>query len=417
MMYDELYSYWYNSLTSAFFRLSQELGRKLEDSLASPEQLSAELPKLFDKLVDNGFLVSDDCDELELIRKKNEKSVHSKNYFLIIMPTLNCNYKCWYCIQSHVPSSMSVETMERLKRHLDYMIDEQKITSLTIDWFGGEPFMYYKKVVEPLSRYAAAKCADAGIPFLNGATTNGYFITNEMSLQFKELEFNRFQITLDGNKEFHDKVKYQQGCLSAFDHVLKNIARILINNENAQIVLRINYTHETLTKDIVNQVNSIIPQNLRDRVIVCPRKVWQEEVDKSFGKVLKGVIDEFALSGYKVQRFEPVTDFVPCYTSRKYYNAVVYNGNVVKCTACNDLYEDDPLGVLLADGKIQWRDGVDLQYQQKTFENPRCLACKRLPACMGLCAKNHLRGATYCKYEAVDEDFEKSVVDWIKSQY
>ena len=417
VMYDESYSYWYNSLCFSFFRLSKELGKKVESLLPSPDVIKEDIPTFYENLVNKGFLVQDDCDELAIIRERNEASVNDKNYFLIIMPTLNCNYKCWYCIQSHIPSSMSDETIDRLKKHIDYMVDEEKITSLTIDWFGGEPFMYYKRVVEPLSRYAVEKCAQAGITFHNGATTNGYFITSEVSAQFPALNFERFQITLDGNKEFHDKVKFQTGCVSTFDHVLRNISRLLKNSAKSEVLLRINYTHDCLTTDIVEQVNAMVEPELRKRVIVCPRKVWQENVDKSFTSVLEDVLAAFSDSGYMVQHFSPATNYVPCYTSRKYYNAISYNGNVSKCTACNDIYEENPLGILQPDGRITWRDGFDIRYQVRSFENPRCLACKRLPACMGLCARDHLLGATHCKYDAIDVDFEKSVMNFIKSQY
>ena len=156
------------------------------------------------------FIIDDDVDEINVIRKCHQEAVHSKDYFLIILPTLNCNFKCWYCIQEHIPSVMNPETFETLKRHIDYMIEEEKISSLHIDWFGGEPFMYFKKIIEPLSRYAIQKCEQHNIPFMNSATTNGYFINSDVSSLLTDLKFKQFQITLDGEKVFHDKVKFMK---------------------------------------------------------------------------------------------------------------------------------------------------------------------------------------------------------------
>lgn len=85
----------------------------------------------------NGFLMEDEIDELKIIRQNNELSIHNKDYFLIILPTLNCNFSCWYCIQNHIPSKISTDTLENIMKHIDFMIEKKEITSLHLDWFGG----------------------------------------------------------------------------------------------------------------------------------------------------------------------------------------------------------------------------------------------------------------------------------------
>ncbi|MDE6269345.1 MAG: radical SAM protein, partial [Muribaculaceae bacterium] len=298
ILYSDSHSYWYNTLTHSFFRLSKGLGEKIEGLSGDIEQLREAAPTYFEKLVNFGFVVEDDFDELEALRLRHRESVNKKDYFLIILPTLNCNYSCWYCIQDHISSVMSEETMESIKRHIEYMIDVEKIESLHLEWFGGEPFMFFNRVVEPLSRFALELCEKKGIPFRNGATTNGYFISNEIIPQLKELKFVQFQITLDGEKQFHDKVKFTKGCESTFEHVLRNINDILVSNEDTTMILRINYTHETLTPKIVEQVNQFISESVRKRVVITPKKVWQENTDKDFGPTLIEIKNLFRQSGY-----------------------------------------------------------------------------------------------------------------------
>lgn len=41
---------------------------------------------------------------------------------------------------------MSDETIERVKKHIDYLVKEQKVKSIHIEWFGGEPFMYMNQM-------------------------------------------------------------------------------------------------------------------------------------------------------------------------------------------------------------------------------------------------------------------------------
>ncbi len=417
LLYDSGYGYWYNALSGGYFRLSEPVSRKLSGLLGAPDEIKEVSETLFDKLVNNGFLVSNDTDEIQIIRQKHHEAVHSKHYFLIVLPTLNCNFKCWYCIQDHVPSRMSPKTFDAIKRHIEYMIAEQKIESLHLDWFGGEPFMYFDQVIKPLSEFAIAKCEEYGIPFINGSTTNGYFIDERIADTLTDLKFTQFQITLDGDKEHHDKVKFMNGCDSAFDYVLTNIDRFLTKNPGIQMFLRINYTHDTLSSNIVDDVNRHIRAGNRNRVVITPKKVWQENVDKNFTDVIVDILDRFSESGYRVSRRDICRTFTPCYVNTEFYNAINFNGHVVKCTACDDLYLKQPKGILLDNGHIQWNDDYDKKCIEPTFENDRCLSCKKLPNCMGLCPRNHMAGMTGCKYNSIDEDFEKSLLDFLINEY
>ena len=90
------------------------------------------------------------------------------------------------------------------------MINVEKIKSLHLDWFGGEPFLYFNEIISPISLYAQQLCIKAGIPFSIHSTTNGFFLSNEVIDKCSSLDFKHFQITLDGNKKFHDKVKFQK---------------------------------------------------------------------------------------------------------------------------------------------------------------------------------------------------------------
>ncbi|GET30781.1 hypothetical protein [Prolixibacter sp. SD074] len=69
--------------------------------------------------------------------------------------------------------------IEKVKNHLEYMIREEHISSLHIEWFGGEPFMYFEKVIVDISKYAIQLCDNANIPFTNTATTNGWYLQPE----------------------------------------------------------------------------------------------------------------------------------------------------------------------------------------------------------------------------------------------
>ena len=84
--YDDQYSYWFNTLHRTFFRLSRELGHKLEGFSANLASLKSECYDIYKKLVNSGFIVPRNTNELELFKQENSKAIHSKDYFLIVLP-------------------------------------------------------------------------------------------------------------------------------------------------------------------------------------------------------------------------------------------------------------------------------------------------------------------------------------------
>ena len=415
----ETFSYWFNGIEHTFFKLPLNLGRKikglLEKDMSSLEQLNI---AFWNKLIDKGFILNDDIDELNIIRKRYDAAVESKDYMLVVLPTLDCNFKCWYCIQNHLPSQMSVETLEKVKAHIDYMIKEEQITSLQLEWFGGEPFMYFKEIVKPLCKYAKQKCKETQIPFYSSATTNGYYLKPEIHKDLADLDFKCFQITLDGSKDTHDKVKFQEGCDSSFQHVLKNINGLLNNSKDINILLRINYTQENLNSIIVQQIDELISKSNRKRITIFPKKVWQEKRDLKMYDKVEEIMSLFEKSNYEVTKLDVVLNYIPCYANRKYYNGINYNGNIVKCTASDDLFTKEPPGKLNENGSITWRKGFLENYYKKRFENPTCLKCKYLPICMGRCPQNYAGNDTfYCKLKSVNINIENAIVNYIDYMY
>mgnify|MGYP000717328094 CR=1 FL=1 len=97
---------------------------------------------------------------------------------------------------------------------------------------------------------------------------------------------------------------------------------MLAQNHNIRVLLRINYTHETLSGNIVPEVNEYISEDNRSKATVFLKKVWQEKKDKNFHVVLKQILDDFEKSGYYVSRGDMMPTFTSCYVNKKYYNAI-----------------------------------------------------------------------------------------------
>lgn len=407
-----------NGVTRASLKFSSSLGQKVEKLLNEPDNIMNGSQDLYNLLQNGGFIIPEDADELAAIRHIYSECVNSKNYFLIIMPTMDCNFKCPYCVQSHIPSQMSELTIKKIERHIRFMIESEKITSLTIDWFGGEPFLYFNEVIKPLTAFAKEECAKADIPFSSGATSNASLITDEIASQFNELSFNHFQITLDGDQKLHDSIKFAENIRSAFDTTLANISSIIRLNPSARIDLRINYTDDTLNSNIVREVCDRLDKSIRSNIVINLKKVWQHKVDKNRYDLCLKVLNDFRNEGFGVAWLDIIDNYLPCYVNKKYYACINHDGSALKCTNCDDLYANKAPGHIAEDGSIIWKDNLDIRTQEPSFENPTCLACRRLPLCMGHCPRNSMNMKTWsCKWNAFDIDLKKAIIAHIDDHY
>lgn len=364
------------------------------------DDLSGRFPDLLKKMERGGFVVEDDVDEYARAIEMNRMDVEGRHYMLMLIPTLNCNFKCYYCIQDHIPSIMRDDVIEKVIRHIDYMVETERIESLRLEWFGGEPFMALNTVVRRISIHAMNRCREHGIPFSNSATTNAYFLKPDKIDLIKELGFSRFQITLDGPREEHNKVKSQKGCDSAFDHTLGNIKAMVANIPDLRIVLRINYTRTNFQQELIGQLCQAIPEEYRGRIDVILKKVWQEPFSDDDYAAVTETAHRLSAEGFNVDQSDMISGYVPCYVARRYYNTINYNGLVYKCTACDDLYRDENCGHIDDAGRISWENDFDRKCTEPSFMNDTCRGCKFLPACYGMCPRDYAAGQHYCKLDS-----------------
>lgn len=142
--------------------------------------------------------------------------------------------------------------------------------------------------------------------------------------------------------------------------------------------------------------------------------MWQAQADEFTVDNITVLLDRFKNSGYKVVYLDIISNYLSCYSDKKFYNTINFNGNVVKCTACDDLYAKEAPGVLNEDGTISWKNGFEEKFFKKRYENEMCLSCKYLPICMGVCARNYEDDSYfYCKHSDPSVDIRKSIINYI----
>jgi len=407
---------YFNGMTGAVFAMNSKEHQTMSSLWEDFTAFKQNYPSVFERFVDWGFIVPEDIDEIERLRFNNKTAVFADKFYRLIMnPTTDCIFNCWYCNQhSKDKGGMTEEIRNKILKHINYMVNVDRITGLHLDWFGGEPLMYFYETVVPVSEYGIKVAAKNKIPFINQITTNGYLVDEQMVKKMKSLKFDRFQITIDGDEKRHNKIRNINGQPS-FQRTIDNIILILKNILDAHITLRINFDESTLKVSNFENVFNLIPKQYRKRVFISLQRVWQTVVknENKIGNLDLIQLRDSALNlGYSASE---TSEFhagrpVKCYADRLYNTVIDYDGKVYKCTV-----HTKEAGVLHNDGVITWnKDTLTCLYSKAPFENKKCLACKHLPICLNVCTQN-FRGSSEEPNRCALDYAELRVEDFIKS--
>lgn len=353
-----------------------------------PDKMEMEYPALFKKLCKHGFYVEDDIDEFQILNHQNQAIVENKkDYFIIINPTLACNYRCWYCYENHIPhSKISAETLERIFKHMTHIVEtNSQLQSFPIAFFGGEPLLYFKDIVLPIIRFHNTLCKQYNILYKSiGFTSNGGLLNQEMITTLAQYENVQFQITLDGGKEAHNKIRYSYKGQDTYTVILHNIISLVKNGINVR--LRINYTSNSLDSltDIADDLSTLSKDD-RNLLEVDFHQVWQERSLSNDLDGIRNVVDYFYEKKLRVIFNDVNMIRNPCYGDRRNTAVINYNGDIYKCTA-KDFNEINRDGYLNEKGDIIWLKSQDYRTNIR-FKDEFCNTCRIAPLCGGGCSR------------------------------
>ncbi|MDB5285487.1 MAG: Radical protein [Mucilaginibacter sp.] len=359
-------------------------------------------PTFYDYLSAEKFLTADDTDEIDLVKQLVAKIDNNTNqYLLTINPSMNCNFKCWYCYETHVKGSMLDEHMvSKINKFVSTTASKQEMQFFALSFFGGEPLLYFKKDVVPIIENYAKECKDNSVATSISFTTNGYLINDEFILFFKERNLTcSLQITLDGYKEKHDLVRYVSASKGSYETIITNIKSLLMNG--FYVRLRINYTEKNIEDTHkIGAEFSDIPAEIKDNLLLIDfHRVWQDDKIDNTYFVVGDNIDQMRADGLNVSStYVPNNVIESCYADKRNSAVINYNGDLFKCTA-RDFTTVKRAGYLSEDGELIWENGYLEKRMESKFKNKPCLTCPILPICNGGCSQHafeHLGGDEYC---------------------
>ena len=384
----------FNPIRNTMIVLKNKEYDNLFGKIAKDKEFQKKYPTIFKKMNKWGFIISTNIDETALLLMRNrEKIFADKTMRLTINPTLDCNFNCWYCsVESantvYKKERMSDDTVERIEKFINKLSISNEYTGLHLDWFGGEPLMYFNEIVYKISLKAKEIMKLKGINFINQITTNAYLITNEMIDRFVEINLNRFQITIDGNEIRHNKIRNENNKPS-YRKIIGNIKKICNKIDDAKIILRLNYDKKTLIgiSTLFEEFNDIE----KSKIQIDFQRVWQVKSDDSLIQLLKSTIKQAQAKGFYVgyYAYKPLYNHT-CYSDRFNYAAINYDGNVFKCTA-RDYSAKHIVAELNSSGQLVWdKEIISKRLSKATFENKNCIDCKYLGLCFGPCSQKML---------------------------
>ncbi|MCQ2455141.1 MAG: radical SAM protein [Clostridia bacterium] len=199
---------------------------------------SSERNELTEYLINNRFLVPRDFDDFAFCEQMNSlyfltnklRKVSNIKTFTIL-PTTNCNARCFYCFEKDAKHiNMSEETA---LKSAEYIINHRTKNNTVLRWFGGEPLCNIKAIDTICN-----KLNSENIKFNSKMTTNGYLFDEDLIKRAKnEWHLNWVQITLDGTEEVYNTTKayVDKSEKSAFKRVVGNVENLLKSGIDVQI--------------------------------------------------------------------------------------------------------------------------------------------------------------------------------------
>jgi uncharacterized protein len=225
-----------NTLTDAQLVVSPDVAALL-DRVGAPaapagEAFAAEELETIEQLRDNGFIVANrETERHDLDRFFARVTSSTDELNITVLTTLQCNFACDYCYQgdrgdyNKFADKMTMETAARVGRWIERELDRVRPERFTLMFFGGEPLlnipvMYY--LAEHASRAAAAR----GVPLSITMITNGLLLTPEIVDRLVPFGLTGVKITLDGDRDTHNRMRPLRGGQGTFDRIVENIRQV-----------------------------------------------------------------------------------------------------------------------------------------------------------------------------------------------
>lgn len=403
--YNENEYYIYNSLSNALVEVDKSHHDVISDAKTTQEELNENSfdSDFWQMLINKRFINDNEKDEFLLYKSMILPLRNQRDFMhLTLAPTMECNFKCFYCFETEKKKGvMSPQIMDSIVK---YVKSIKELNSIFLTWFGGEPLMaipqmelFYKKLRKVYKK-----------EFKSNIITTGYYLTESVIPILQKLQIGSVQITLDGKKEDHNKIKHTPERDDVFSKVLANIDLLTDQAPEINVVFRINLTkknigdyvelYKYLSERYAGKNIGISPAFVSDRTGISTNNCFISR-DESANYILdlckthniytpwirypKPLCGECAIRDQRAISFDS-------------------HGYAYKCWEMIG-QEKFAIGQINSDGDIDKINNLLLNrqlYGADPMDDPQCSACEYLPICDG-----------GCPIQRIQNDFENRTND------
>jgi uncharacterized protein len=394
----------YNCISNGFYVFDEKQYKQVESILCNGGSVDDTCASsLKDTLEKGRFLVDDDMDELKILKLRNNITrFNPDGIALVISPTLFCSLDCRYCYVDRDKTAMGRPAIDALKNFFLKKINRS--SNVVVCWTGGEPSLALD-IVEELNSFFQNEAYKKNIPFQCSMVTNGYSLTPEIIERLKKCGIEKLQVTLDGYREYHDKLRHTPGGGKTYDRILANLVTTV--NSGLKITLRSNINkdnYEGIYK-LIDEMGEVFKN--KDNVVFAPSMVMEVKEVKTFCPCnvftnrefsqLESEILFYALQkGFKIAANKLSTYRTFCGANTLALHVIDPQANILKCWCHLGRADKNRVGYIKEDGEVVYTDYKTLAIWMSwnPFEIDECLKCKVLPICMGGCMYHNLMGET-----------------------
>lgn len=311
---------------------------------------------------------------------KVQQLINSNVFSLIMMPTEQCNFKCQYCYEEHKNIAYSDKTIQAIKELLRKR--GGRYHALNIEWFGGEPLLKLRCILDIMNAAQSAFQIVRG-----GITSNGYLLNRNTINELYTAGIKHYQITLDGDREHHDKIRLTKSKRATFDTIWGNLLLLKESKYlDLDITIRVHLTTDNLDSvtRLLRKISTIFETDKRFNLLFKPIVQLGGENDsqlnvipvhledpivKALEKIAGNISKKFATH----QKLLDIDSF--CYASNPHHLVIRANGDINKCTVALDK-PTNTVGKLNSDGSISINKDR-FKYWLRGLENldPEVLLC------------------------------------------
>lgn len=406
----------FNFFTRACIKVNQYESNKVRETLKINYLSEGENKNYQDILIKNGFVISDVIDEIEVL-----EYLYNANYFrtdeinIVLVPTLQCNFKCPYCFETghREENSERKDYFTVLKKFADNNFRNKKRVHITL--FGGEPLLKRDEIFSFLD-YLSKQSGMYGYNLSTNLVTNGFLLDDDTVSTLLNYDCISIQITIDGSKETHNKLRVLHNDGETFDTIINNFKNAVhqgINSQsNARFILRINLLNQN-----VDDIESIFPLftkeeqekiNIIFRPIYITRHFEESNSNSIFDlKIFYDIAKKYGFnitkSTYFLQHCESEGDINFFYITPDLQMWKCINNMSVKVAN---------IGYIEETGNMELNSIPIATWYQKSnpFMDEKCRNCQNLPICYGGCILHYIKTG---KRKCISEDM--SVVPYFYS--